>query len=227
MHKFFLIPLIFIIVNACAPKQEEMIAINVLLTLPTEIHDQAIQLNHLIQANNPDNFRLDKDHIPHITLLQCYITESDLPQVEETLAGLYKTVKNDSLWAEDLQYSQDKKESFSSIGIKKSEGLLTLHKEVITLLKPFVVTEGSQESYVQNTDGTAIDQFTIDYVPQYVSAHSYKNYNPHISLGVAKTSVLDSLNQNNFHPVKFQATSISIYQMGAFGTAQKLLWQSE
>ncbi|MDN6280629.1 MAG: hypothetical protein L0J45_06465 [Psychroflexus sp.] len=227
MNKFLLSLIIVIAGNACTPKQEGIIAIDVLLTLPTEVYDQATQLNHLIREDSPDNFILDKDHIPHITLLQCYIPESDLPQIEKALQGLYQTIKNDSLSAEDLQYSKDKTESFSSIGIKKSVALLTLHKEVIELLKPYIVTDGSQESYVQNTDGTTIDQFTIDYVPQFVSAHSYDNYNPHISLGVAKTSVLDSLSENNFHPVNFQATSISIYQMGAFGTAQKLLWESE
>lgn len=227
MHKSFLALIIFITVNACAPKQEEVMAVNVLLTLPTEIHEQATQLNRLIREDKPDNFRLDKDHIPHITLLQSYVSKSDLPQVEQKLAGLYKTIQNDSLCAEGLQYSKDKAESFSSISIEKNQSLMTLHKEVIALLKPYMVTDGSQESYVQNTDGTAIDQFTIDYVPQFVSAHSYENYKPHISLGVAQTSVLDSLSHNNFHPMKFQATSISLYQMGAYGTAQKLLWESK
>lgn len=218
---------IFIMANACAPKQEKNVAIDVLLTLPEGIYNQATQLNHEIVADNLNNFTLDKNHIPHITLLQCYISESDLPKVSETLKGLFKTVENDTLWAEGLQYSKDTEESFSSLGIKKSKSLLALHKKVIELVKPYISTRGSQASYVQNTDGTPIDQFTIAYVPKFVPAHSFKNYNPHISLGVAKTSLLDSLNQNNFRPTKFQATSISVYQLGAFGTAQKVLWESE
>ncbi|RFN59056.1 2'-5' RNA ligase family protein [Marixanthomonas ophiurae] len=218
---------IFFIASACAPKQEEIIAIDVLLTLPKEMDQQAIQLNQAIVKDNPTNFTLDKNHIPHITLLQCYIPESDLSNVAEALKGLYKTVEHDTLWADNLQYTKEKEESFSSIRIKKSNQLVTLHKKVIALVKPYMVTNGSQESYVQNTDDTPIDQFTIDYVPVFVPEHSFENYNPHISLGVAKTSLLDSLNQNNFRPTKFQATSISVYQLGSFGTAQKLLWQSE
>ena len=227
MNKSIYIILILLMVNACAPKQEEIIAINVLLTLPEEMDEQAIQLNRLIVENNPNNFTLDKNHIPHITLLQCYIPKSDLSNVTEVLKGLYKTVEKDTLWANTLQYSNDKKESFSSIGIKKSKPLLALHKKVIELVKPYIITNGSQASYVQNADGTPIDQFTIDYVPAFVSEHSYKNYNPHISLGVAKTSLLDSLEQNNFRPMKFRATSISVYQLGSFGTARKLLWEAE
>jgi len=218
---------IFIMANACAPKQEKIVAIDVLLTLPEGIYNQASQLNRVIVADNPNNFTLDENHIPHITLLQCYIPESDLPKVAEALKGLYKTVENDTIKAEGLQYSQDTEESFSSIGIKKSKPLLALHKKVIEFVKPYIITNGSQASYVQNADGTPIDQFTIDYVPAFVSEHSHENYNPHISLGVAKTSLLDSLDQHNFRPTKFRATSISVYQLGAFGTAQKVLWESE
>ena len=227
MTKNILALIILIMANACAPKQEEIIAIDVLLTLPKEMDQQAVQLNQAIVEDNRTNFTLDKNHIPHITLLQCYISESDLSNVTEALKGLYKTVEHDTLWANNLQYSKDKEESFSSIGIKKSKRLVTLHKKVIALVKPYIVTNGSQESYVKNTDGTPIDQFTIDYVPVFVAEHSFENYNPHISLGVAKTSLLDSLNKNEFRPRKFHATSISVYQLGAFGTARKLLWESE
>lgn len=227
MNKNILVLMTLIVASACAPKQEQTVAIDVLLTAPKEIDQQAIELNHLILKDHPKNFKLDKDHIPHITLLQGYVLESDLSKVKNALEGLYKTIGKDSLWAENLHYAKEKEESFASIGIKKSKSLLALHKRVIKLLKPYVVPNGSQEAYVQNADGAPIDQFTIEYVPVFVSEHSFENYNPHISLGVAKTALLDSLQQNNFQPTKFQATSISVYQLGNFGTAQKLLWQSE
>lgn len=213
--------------TSCTQKQQKPIAINVLLTVPAEVYDQAIQLNGAILENDPNNITLDKNHIPHITLLQCYVLESDFSKVEKSLNGLYKTIESDTLWADHLQYTQDKDESFASIGIKKSEPLMGLHKKIIALLKPYLVYNGVQESYVQNPDGSPIDQFTIDYVPKFVSHYSYDNYNPHISLGVAKTTILDSLEQNRFRAMKFQATSISVYQLGSFGTAQKLLWEIE
>ena len=198
-----------------------------LLTLPEDVYKQTIQLNQAILKIHPDNFTLDADHIPHITLLQCYIIESDLPKVEQLLNGLYKTIAKDSLWADEIQYNTDKIESFASIGIEKSKPLISLHKKTISLLEPYILPNGTQEAYVQNADGTPIDQFTIDYVPKFVSHYSYGNYNPHISLGVAKTSLLDSLAKHNFHAIKFHASAIAIYQLGNFGTARKLLWESE
>lgn len=229
MKTNFLIIILIIITltNSCAEKQNQPIAIDVLLTLPKDVYDQAIQLNRAILENNPNNFTLDDHHIPHITLLQCYVQENDLPKIKQVLNGLFKTIKNDTLWADHLQYNKDKTESFASIGIKKSESLMALHKKSIALLEPYMISNGSQEAYVQNADGTPIDDFTIAYVPKFVSDHSYGNYNPHISLGVAETSVLDSLEQYGFRAMKFQVSSIGVYQLGNFGTARKLLWQVE
>lgn len=228
MKKKFLIvlSLIFSVFNACAPNQKDVLAIDVLLTLPEDLYQQAISLNRSILEDNADNFTLDDNHIPHITLLQCYILESDMPRIEKLLDGLYKTIENDTLWADHLQYSKDKAESFSSIGIKKSEPLMALHEKVIALLEPYILPSGSQTAYIQNADGAPIDDFTIAYVPKFVSHYSFENFNPHISLGVAQTSVLDSLAEHSFHRTKFHATSISVYQLGNFGTAQKLLWKS-
>jgi hypothetical protein len=220
--RFAVLLLLVILVNSCALKQKKTIAIDVLLTLPESIYSQTVQLNEAIRKNNPATFQLDENHIPHITLLQCYIVEADLPKVKNKLKGLYKTIKNETLVANSLHYSKEKDESFASIEIEKSEPLLKLHGKIIALLKPYMVANGSQKSYVQNPDGSPIDQFTIDYVPEFVNKHSFKNYDPHISLGVAKTNVLDSL-AASFKPIGFRATSVSVYQLGDSGTARKQL----
>lgn len=229
MKNNFLILTVFIIMlmNSCAEKRQNAVAIDVLLTLPANVYDQSIQLNQAVLKNNPDNLTLDENHIPHITLLQCYLKESDLPKAKKLLTGLYKTIENDSLYANTLQFNKDKTESFASIGIEKSKSLVALHEKTIALLKPYIITNGSQEAYVKNRNGSPIDQFTIDYVPKFVSNYSYDNYNPHISLGVAKTSFLDSLSQHNFHDMKFHAKAVAVYQLGNYGTARKLLWKSE
>lgn len=229
MNKYFVI-LSFLMLSlnvSCISKQDQIIAINVLLTLPDEVYDQSVELNHVILKENPNNFTLDKNHVPHITLLQCYIKKSDLPQIEKALDGLYQTIENEMLYVDELQYSKAKPESFASLGIEKSKTLMSLHKEVIKRLDPYRNTHGSQEAYVQNFDDTPIDQFTIDYVPKFVSHHSFENYNPHISLGVAKILLLDSIAQNILKPMHFKPSSISIYQLGAFGTARKQLWKSK
>lgn len=219
--------LVVIFMTSCVSKTDELIAIDVLLTLPPKVKTQAIEMNQKILSKHPDNFTLDNDHIPHITLLQCYILESDLPKIKNSLQDLYQTIAEDTFQLENLQYKTDQEQSFASLGIRKNESLMTLHHEVVERIKPFAKTDGGQEAYIQNPDNSPIDQFTIDYVPKFINEHSFENYNPHISLGVANTALLDSLSSHYLKPSQFQSPTMSIYQLGAFGTAQKILWESK
>lgn len=220
------IGLVFMILS-CAPKKENIIAIDVLLTPSEEMFSQAIQLNTLMKQNNPEIITLDENHIPHITLLQCFINESDLSKVNKALEGLFSTIENDSLKAESLFYYREREESFAMISVEKSLELVKLHEKTIELVKPFIVYNGNEESFVQNPDGSSISESTVTYVPEFVEKHSYENFDPHISLGVAQTTLLDSLANTVFKPISFKATSVSVYHLGDHGTAQKLLWKSE
>ncbi len=226
MKNFLVLTLLFIF-TGCVHKENKVIAIDVLLVPSEEMYAQALHLNSLIHQNNPDALQLDENHVPHITLLQCFINEKDLPKVIEKLEGLYKTIKEEFLLVENLQYSKDTEESFAMIQLKRTDALMQLHKQSIVLLKPFMVMNGSEKSFVPNPDGKPIKESTVAYVPNFVDQYSYENYVPHISLGVAKTVFLDSVNQTIFKPIPFRAASLSVYQLGDFGTAQKMLWKSE
>ncbi len=225
--KKFMFLLMAIGVFSCAPKKENMIAINVLLTPSEEMNQYALNLSGLIKKNNLSSMQLDKKHIPHITLLQCFVKEKDLLEIEKSLNGLFDTIKTDSLYASGLVYNKDTDDSFAMIQIDKSEALLKLHEEVIKRVKPFILKEGSESAFVPNPDGSPINQFTLAYVPKFVADYSFENFDPHISLGVAKKVFLDSLSENVFQPVQFKTSSLSIYQLGDSGTAQKHLWSSE
>lgn len=228
MNKYLLFSIILsvLFLQSCDSKNDEIIAIDILITLPETVEDYAVKLNQEIRLTNPENFKLDEHHIPHITLLQCYVLKSDLPEIESLLVPTYEFIRDQNLRITELQYNSTNEESFSSLGIEKSTALMTLHKFVINRLEPFIQKRGSSEAYVKNPDNSPIDQFTIDYVPKFVSHHSHENYNPHISLGVAKKSLLDSL-QSDFKPLKFKASTVAMYQLGAYGTAQVKLWESE
>ncbi len=227
MKKFVIAAAVGMGLFSCTPKKENIIAVDVLLIPSEEMYAQSIQLNSLINQNNPQTIKLDENHIPHITLLQCFIKETDLPRVNKALEGLFAMIKNDSLKAESLFYYPEKEESFAMVRIKKSAPLMAIHKKSIELLKPFMVAYGTEKSFVPNPDGSAISESTLEYVPAFVEKYSYQNFDPHISLGVAEVSLLDSLAVNVFKPISFNAASLSLYQLGDHGTAQKQLWQSE
>ena len=226
MKKFLLAAILALAICSCMPKNKNSIAIDVLLTPSEEMRTQALQLNAEINKNNPDAIKLDENHIPHITLLQCFIAEDDLPKVKNALKGIYNSIENEALRAESFSYKKDEEESFALIIIEKSPAILKLHKEVIARVKPYMLNNATEAAFMPNPDGSHISESTQEYVPHFLDKHSFENYEPHISLGVAQKNVLDSLRQNVFKPIQFKATSVSIYQLGDHGTAQKLLWQS-
>lgn len=212
---------------SCSTMKKNIIAIDVLLIPSEEMYAQSLQLNSFINQNNPTTIKLDENHVPHITLLQCFIKESDLPKVKEVLEGLHKIIAQDSLKAERLFYYEDKEESFAMVRVEKSPSVLEIHTKTIELVKPYIVKNGSQVSFVQNHDGSPISESTVEYVPEFVEKYSYENFDPHISLGVAQKTLLDSLAKSVFKPIHFKAASVSVYQLGDHGTAQKLLLQSK
>jgi len=213
--------------NSCTPMNKNTIAIDVLLIPSEEMYSQALQLNAAINENNPETIKLDENHIPHITLLQGFIYEEDLPKIENALKGYFEIIKNEYFKAEKFSYSKNEAKSFAMISVAKSRRLVQLHEKIIEKVKPFLQKKGSEPAFVPNPDGSPISAFTLDYVPSFVEKYSYENFDPHISLGVAEKAVLDSLEQTVFKQVDFKATAISIYQLGDHGTAQKLLWKSE
>ncbi len=227
MHKYACAVAFCLVLLSCGPMKKKIIAIDVLLIPSEEMYAQALELNSLINQNNPETIKLDENHVPHITLLQCFINESDLPKVNKALEGLYRTISQDSLKAETLFYYEEKEESFAMVRIEKTAPLQEIHKKTIELVKPYIVENGSETSFVQNPDDSSISKSTLEYVPEFVEKYSYENFDPHISLGVAQKTLLDSLAQKVFKPIQFKAASISVYQLGDHGTAQKLLWKSE
>ena len=229
MHNYFIsiVIIVSLAFNSCNTMKNEIMAIDVLIIPSEEMYSQAIQLNAAIHENNPETIKLDAGHIPHITLLQCFIKEEELPKVNKALEGLFETIKNETLTAKSLFYDKSEEESFAMISIEKSSSLLELHKKTIEIVKPYIVQNGSEKAFVQNPDGSPIGESTLNYVPNFVEKYSYENFDPHISLGVAPKVVLDSLAENVFKPIDFQPASLSIYQLGDHGTAQKLLWKAE
>jgi len=227
MKKFLIATAISFGLLSCTSNEESIIAVDVLLIPSEKMYAQSLQLNSLIHKNNPETIKLDKNHVPHITLLQCFINENNLPAVKNALNGLFKTIDTEMLKAESLFYYEEKDESFAMIRLKKTPALMQIHKKSIELLKPYIVENGTEQSFVPNPDGSAISESTLAYVPVFVEKYSYDNFDPHISLGVADVSLLDSLSTHVFKPINFKAKSVGLYQLGDHGTAQKQLWSSK
>jgi hypothetical protein len=102
---------------------------------------------------------------------------------------------------------------------------LSFQEKIIETIKPFMV-KGTGAAFFPRPDGGEITQPTIDYVNVFVPEHSGEKYNPHVTIGVALEPFVKEMLASPFNQFTFKSKSVSIYQLGDLGTAQKKLWCS-
>jgi len=170
---------------------------------------------------------LDAVHTPHITVLQCFVNKDDLEKVYAAVAIVVKSKKptKDKLTASGFYYIPVNGLGLAGITAKPTPKLLSFQSKIIEVLKQFMVT-GTNEAIVQNADGKEIAAGTSEYVNAFVPDHSGAKYNPHVTIGLAHEDFLKELLAKPYNEFTFKSSSVSIYQLGDFGTAQKKLWTS-
>ncbi len=177
--------------------------------------------------SGPGSFALDAAHNPHITVLQCFVKRADLEKVSAAVAGVIESEKplNDELTASGFYYIPLNGLGLAGITAKTTPKLLSFQSKIIEALKPFMEV-GTDAGFVQNADGKEIAAGTKEYVNAFVPEHSGAKYNPHVTIGLAREDFLKALLAKPYNSFRFKSVSVSIYQLGDFGTAQKKLWTS-
>jgi hypothetical protein len=209
--------------------QSELVAIDVLLDPDHTMLDSAKVYNKLMQKDysGPGSFELDAAHKPHITVLQCFVKKSDLDKVYAAVAKVVKSENpaREKLTATGFYYIPLNGLGLAGITAAPTPSLLSFQAKLIEAVKPYMVV-GTNAAFVQNADGKDIVAGTSEYVNAFVPDHSGVKYNPHVTIGLAHETFLKELIAKPFNTFSFKSSSVSIYQLGDFGTAQKKLWST-
>ncbi|MEI7501323.1 MAG: 2'-5' RNA ligase family protein [Bacteroidota bacterium] len=209
--------------------QSKLLAIDILLDPDQTMIDSAKVFNNLMQQDysGPGSFALDAAHSPHITVLQCFVAASDIEKVKAAVTKVVNSEKpeTDKLTASGFYYIPLNGLGLAGITAKPTPKLLSFQSKIIEVLKPFMLT-GTNAAFVQNADGKDIAAGTSEYVNAFVPDHSGAKYNPHVTVGLAHEAFLKELLAKQFNTFLFKSASVSIYQLGDLGTAQKKLWTS-
>jgi phosphoglycolate phosphatase-like HAD superfamily hydrolase len=67
----------------------------------------------------------------------------------------------------------------------------------------------------------------VPYVNGFVPHHVGKDYGPHVTIGLGKEDFLKQMKAAPYIPFTFKIAGVSVYHLGDFGTAAKMLWQSQ
>lgn len=206
----------------------EVTAIDVLLAPDDVMVGCAKEANARLRVDYPKGFALDADHAPHITVIQRFVRTSDLDKVNAAVAKISKD-ENPTAWELTAKGYYDApvgKTGVAGIVIEPTIDLLRFQQKVIDAVAPFTVDKGTEAAFFPKPDGGAFAPGLVEYVAGFVPKLTGKNYNPHVSVGVGGREYLDKLEAEPFQSFTFKARAVAVYQLGDFGTAQKLLWSS-
>jgi hypothetical protein len=212
-----------------ASAQSSIVAIDVLLDPGKTMLDSARFYNDLMRKNynGEGSFALDAVHTPHITVLQCFVKTNDLERVYAAVAKVVKSENpvKENLTTSGFYYLPVGRLGLAGITADTTVKLMRFQAKLIEALKPFIV-EGTNSAFVQNANGKPITDGTSEYVNGFIPDHSGTKYNPHVTIGLAEAEFLKALFAKPYNKFTFKSASVSIYQLGDLGTAQKKLWTS-
>ena len=225
----FLTPILLLSSFKYISAQSGISAIDVLLDPDKAMLDSAKAYNDLMRKNysGAGSFSLDAAHNPHITVLQCFVKIADLEKVYAAVAKVVKSEQptKEKLTGSGFYYIPVGGLGLAGITADTTGGLMSFQSKLIKAVKPFIVG-GTDAAFIQNANGTPIAAGTTEYVNGFIPDHSGAKYNPHVTIGLAREPFLKELLAKPYHRFTFGSSSVSIYHLGDFGTAQKKLWTS-
>jgi len=168
---------------------------------------------------------LGKDHQPHISVLQRYVKTQDLNKVYDAVGKVLAGEKPTTwkLKAYKYYYIPWKNIGLAGIVIEPTDDLIRYQQKVVDAITPFTVKTGTASAFVTTKEDPEINKPTIDYVANFVPNETGKKFNPHVTIGIASQDYLKKMLDEKFEAFTFSPAKASVYHLGNFGTARKLL----
>ena len=184
-----------------------LVAVDVAILPPADVAARARELSASL-PQDPAAFRLDADHLPHVTLVQSFVREEELDaafeRVDEALRGRD---------APRLRVTGGGKGASSVwMTIERTPELEQLHE---TLMHAMVGIERPGGTPAAFFDGDA-RVGDVMWVAGYRLKSSFGAYTPHITLGHASTPP-------EIEPMAFTGEVVAACHLGRFCTCRRIL----
>jgi 2'-5' RNA ligase len=185
-----------------------LIALDVAVLPPADVSKRAIALSEALPEEESPGFRLDPDHLPHITLTQQFVREDELETAFDHIDGVLR-----QLAPLRVRATGGGKGSHSVwIAIERTPELASLHERLMEALRG-VERQGGTPAAFFDGDGRVSD---VIWVAGYRLKSSFGDFLPHITLGhAAEPPVVE--------PFAFDATTVAACHLGRFCTCRRVL----
>ena len=188
----------------------KLLAVDVALLPPPDVTQRAIALSASLPREGSQGLRLDGEHLPHVTLMQLFVRESELDIAFERVTDIVRGrpplrllvsgggQSNQTVW----------------MTVHRTPELLALHERLMEALRGVERQSGSAGAFVEG-DARVGD---VMWVAGYRLKSSLEQYTPHITLGHASAPP-------GIEPFAFDATTIAACHLGRFCTCRRVLRQ--
>lgn len=140
---------------------------------------------------------------PHITLIAGCVNENNISHLCACIEDIAKKFSPLALRAIALSY----KENLFGLVIEKTDILYYMHEEVVRQCLPYMIFDEGKVACIHAQD---VGEHTILWATNFVCQSSFKNFFPHITLGIGKK-------EEKGLDIIFTASKISLWQLGYYG----------
>ena len=184
------------------------IAVDVAILPPPALRQRAIELSAALPRDGSHDLVLDEDHLPHITLTQCFLRVDELgaawDRVEEVLRAQAPLT---------LQVTGGGKGSSSlSMSIERTPAIVELHERLMEALRGFERPGGTPAAFFDG-DARVAD---VLWVTGYRLGSSFGAFNPHITLGHGDQPP-------DIEPLTFVADTVGACHLGRYCSCRRVL----
>jgi len=153
------------------------------------------------------------------------VRTADLDQVAMAVVDVLRTEQSMNWESKATGYHDLAYQNLGLVGIviEPTQDLRRLQQRIIEAVAPFAAAKGTGEAFAPRPDGRAISQPTVDYVNNFVGPSTGMNYHPHLTVGIGTRDFVDALKAEPFNAFAVRAVSVSLYQLGDYGVAQRKL----
>jgi hypothetical protein len=194
----------------------ELTAVDILVEPDDAAIERARAVNRRMPLSVAAGLTLDDAHLPHITMLQRYLSTAGIDQayaaIEQTLAGTAAAAL--VYHVPGITYSEHwgpPGQAAAVLGVEPNQGVLHLQAALVAAVAPFTGTGGDDAAFVRDP-GEEISQTTKDWVETYVPDQTGANYTAHLTVGLDTVEHLRELQAEPFDAFDVHPLSLAVYQ---------------
>lgn len=206
---------------------DDLVAVDVLLEPDAKMVERAITANARLKRDYPEGYTLGKLQVPHVTLVQRYVHQQDLPAMHAAVAKVCERTnpRDLELEATGIASSAWNGLQITSIAVARTIELDQFQADIVEAVEPFAVEKGTTKAFTTNNELPRVENDIVQYVETFVPKASGENYHPHVTIGAAPNTIVARMKAAPFEKFAFKPVGVAAYHLGSFGTAQKKLWE--